>query len=104
MLSLLTSEWILYLDYIFYFIMSLKDGMNRIAKLAGGGGTALLGIGALIYGVNVSLEILDRFSVANKFNFLADHIERCIATAATLLQNCVVQAPSCGDGPRYSLQ
>ena len=33
--------------------MAMKDGLNRIAKLAGGGGSALLGIGALIYGVNV---------------------------------------------------
>ena len=34
--------------------MALKDSMNRFMKLAGGGGSALLGIGALIYGVNVS--------------------------------------------------
>ena len=32
--------------------------MNRLAKLAGGGGSALVGIGALIYGVNVSAFIV----------------------------------------------
>ena len=37
--------------------MSLRDGAGRLGKLAsrlGGGGGALLGIGALIYGISVS--------------------------------------------------